>query len=65
MSDRITKNESIHDGQPCIKGTKIRVVDVCCMIVQGASNEEVLQHFPNLKPEDIEACLDFDASEDW
>jgi uncharacterized protein (DUF433 family) len=60
MSDRITRIEGMCDGQPCIRGMRIRVVDICSMIVQDVTNEEILKDFPDLEPEDIEACLDFD-----
>jgi uncharacterized protein (DUF433 family) len=60
MLDRITKIENICGGQPCIRGIRIRVVDICFMIAEGVSNEEILQDFPDLEQEDIEACLNFD-----
>jgi uncharacterized protein (DUF433 family) len=60
MSDRITKTEGQCGGQPCIRGMRIRVVDICSMIVEGVSKEEILQDFPDLELEDIEACLDLD-----
>lgn len=60
MSNKITIDKDICGGQPCIRGMRIRVVDICSMINEGVTNEEILQDFPDLELEDIEACLDFD-----
>ena len=59
MSNRITIDKDICNGQPCIRGMRIRVVDICSMINEGVTNEEILQDFPDLEQEDIQACLDF------
>lgn len=50
-------------GQPCIRGMRIRVVDICSMIVKGVTKEEILKDFSDLELEDIEACLDYDWRE--
>jgi uncharacterized protein (DUF433 family) len=36
---------------------RIRVVDVLEMLAEGASHAEILQNYPDLEPEDIQACL--------
>ena len=48
-------------GQPSIRGLRITVHDVLDYLASGMSEEEVLADFPELIPEDIEACLRYVA----
>lgn len=50
-------------GRPCIRGMRIRVEDVLDMLAEGAKPEEILGDFPDLEPEDIRACIAYDAAE--
>jgi uncharacterized protein (DUF433 family) len=36
---------------------RIRVVDILEMLAEGVSAREILADFPDLEPEDIQACL--------
>jgi len=54
---RITYNPLQCGGKPCVRGMRIRVSDILQMLGEGVSNEEILQDFPDLEPEDIQACL--------
>ena len=40
-----------------MRGMRIRVVDILEMLAEGVSTEEILADFPDLEPEDIQACL--------
>lgn len=40
---------------------RIRVKDVLDMLAGGATQEEILADFPDLKPEDIRACIAYAA----
>ena len=44
-------------GRPCIRGMRIRVVDVLGMLAAGMSEAEILADFPYLEAKDIRACL--------
>jgi uncharacterized protein (DUF433 family) len=57
VRDRITTNPNQCGGRPCIRGMRIRVVDILEMLAEGVSAEEILADFPDLEPEDIQACL--------
>jgi len=60
MSDwrkRITVNPKQYGGRPCIRGKRIRVVDVLDLLASGLSRDQVLEEMPDLEPEDIEAAL--------
>jgi len=58
---RITTNPAQCGGRPCIRGMRIRVVDILEMLAEGVGTEEILGDFPDLDPEDIPACLLFAA----
>ena len=56
ISDRITVNPEQCGGRPCIRGMRIRVVDVLEMLASGLSSTKVLQELPDLEMEDIGLC---------
>ena len=58
MIDRISVNQKIHFGKPCIKGTRITVQNVLELIDQGLSFDEIIRdYYPDLEVQDIHACL--------
>jgi uncharacterized protein (DUF433 family) len=59
--NRITIDPRIRSGKPCIKGTRIAVADVLDYLGGGMAAAEILDDFPDLKAEDIQACLTFAA----
>ena len=58
---RITSDPAQCGGQPCIRGMRIRVVDVLEMLAHKVPEAQILQDFPDLEPEDIQASLLFAA----
>lgn len=63
-TDRIIINPNIRFGRPCIKGTRISVYDVLSWLASGMSNEQIIKDFPEIKAEDIKACLAFAADKE-
>ena len=61
LEARITTNPRQCGGRPCIRGMRIRVVDVLEMLAEGVSTAEILSDFPDLESEDIQASLLFAA----
>jgi uncharacterized protein (DUF433 family) len=59
LTDRIMVDPKQCGGRACIRGMRIRVVDVLDLLASGMSREEVLADYPELEPEDIDACLKF------
>lgn len=59
--ERITIDSEQCGGRPCIRGMRIRVVDVLDMLAEGATEAEILQDFPDLEAADIRACLAYAA----
>ena len=48
-------------GQPCIRGMRITVYDVLSYLAAGMTVDEILNDFPYLTREDIQACLAYAA----
>ena len=59
--DRIVIDPRIRSGKPCVKGTRIAVADVLDYLGGGMTTAEILDDFPDLTAEDIQACLTFAA----
>lgn len=55
--DRITIEPGKCGGRPCIRGTRLRVVDVLELLAVGASHEEILADYSFLEAADIQAVL--------
>jgi len=61
LEARITTNPRQCGGRPCIRGMRIRVVDILEMLAEGVSAVEILSDFPDLESEDVQASLLFAA----
>ena len=48
-------------GKPCVKNTRITVYDVLGWLANGMSRKEIIEDFPELTREQIQACLAFAA----
>lgn len=59
--DRITVEPGKRGGRPCIRGLRISVYDILEMLSNGLSQTDIVADFPELEPEDIQACLAFAA----
>ena len=60
-SEIITIEPGKRGGKPCIRGLRITVYDVLEYLASGMSEDEILSDFPDLRREDIRACLAFAA----
>lgn len=60
--ERITINPEQCGGRPCIRGMRIRVIDVLDLLASGLTQKQVLKEFPDLEEEDIEAALKYAIS---
>ena len=57
----ITIEPGKRGGKPCIRGMRITVYDVLEYLGSGMSASEILDDFPYLTQEDIQACLQYAA----
>lgn len=55
----ITLEPGKRGGQPTIRGMRITVYDVLKMLASGMSKEQVLDDFPELTRDDIQAVLSY------
>ncbi len=62
--ERITTNPEQCGGQPCIRGMRIRVIDVLDLFAAGLSASQILEEMPDLETEDLVAVLEYAALSD-
>lgn len=60
--ERIVLDPDILAGKPVIKGTRLAVDFIIDLLAQQWSETEILQNYPGLVSEDVQACLRY-ASE--
>jgi uncharacterized protein (DUF433 family) len=57
--DRITVDPEKCGGRPCIRGMRIRVMDILDLLSAGLTREQILNDLPDLEEADIEAALKY------
>lgn len=62
LLERISVDPKICFGKPCVKGTRIWVSLILDFLSTGQTIEETLNNYPQLKREDIFACLAYGAA---
>lgn len=60
--NKIEINPDVMLGKPVIKGTRVSVELIVRKLGEGASVEDLLDAYPNLKKEDIQAALTYAAN---
>ncbi len=58
MEDRISV-DPLCSGKPCIRGTRIMVTNILGMMAGGKDADDVLDAYPELTREDVEAALEY------
>lgn len=59
--NRITVNNDIFGGRPCIRGLRFPVSRLLGLLASGETQESILKSYPYLEAEDIQAALDYAA----
>ena len=54
---RITFEKGVLGGKPCIRGLRISVDMILELLAKGASEQEILEDYPELEREDLRAAL--------
>lgn len=57
----ITIEPGKRGGKPCIRGLRITVGDVLGWLAAGMTRNEIIEDFPDLTEEDIQACQEYAA----
>lgn len=55
----VTKDPEVCGGKACIDGTRIRVLDLVCLMRQGSSPEQMLDAYPSLNLAQVYAALSY------
>ena len=58
---RITVNPEVMGGKPCIRGMRVTVGMILGLMASGRSNDEILQAYPYLEPDDLRESLAYAA----
>jgi uncharacterized protein (DUF433 family) len=61
VPNRIQVDAAILAGKPTIRGLRISVEQVLRALANGVPVDDLLQDYPELQREDIEACLAYAA----
>ena len=61
MFTRIVSDPAILGGKPCVKGTRVSVEFILELVASGASRDDIVRSYPQLKAEDVEEALNFAA----
>lgn len=57
LLSRITVNHAIFGGKPIVRGRRLAVEHVLGMLAAGDSPQTILEGYPWMEPQDIQACL--------
>lgn len=60
--DCITVQPGKRGGKACVRNMRITVYDVLEWMAAGMSRKQILEEYPELTKEDIQACLEFAAA---
>ena len=61
ITDRIEINPKVMMGKPVIRGTRITVELVLRKLSEGAAMADLLEAYPRLTPEDVQAAIGYAA----
>ena len=59
LFERITINPEQCGGRPCVRGMRIRVIDILDLYAAGLTGEQILEELPDLEAEDLKAALQY------
>lgn len=56
---RVVMDPQVYAGKPFIRDTRISVAVILDALAQGLSADQIVEHYPVLETEDVEAALAF------
>ena len=57
LLERVTARPDVFGGKPIVRDMRISVEFILSLLSQGITQEELLDDYPELEPEDIRACI--------
>lgn len=61
LLQRVSVDPGVCGGKPCILGTRIDIAIILDGLAEGLSINQVIDHYPQLTREDIQAALAYAA----
>jgi len=61
LLERITIDSEVRFGKPCIRGHRIAVQEILEWLSSGASQQQILEDYPQLEPDDFLAVYAYAA----
>ena len=61
ISQLITVDPAVMSGKPCVRGLRVTVANILRQLANHRSPKEILESYPYLEPDDIDACLAYAA----
>jgi uncharacterized protein (DUF433 family) len=61
LSERITINPNVMLGKPTIRGLRITVEQILKALAAGVTSQDLLEDYPELEPEDLQAVFHYAA----
>lgn len=59
--DRITMDPTRMGGKPCIRDTRVTVGTIVGLVAEGYTPEEIVEAYPYLDKDDVQAALRYAA----
>ena len=54
---RITARSDVFGGKPIIRDMRVSVELILSLLAQGVAQEDILDDYPDLEPDDLRACI--------
>jgi uncharacterized protein (DUF433 family) len=61
LLQRVSVDPGVCGGKPCILGTRIEIAIILDGLAEGLTTDQVIDHYPQLTVEDIQAALAYAA----
>ena len=61
LVSRVTLRPGVCGGKPCIRDTRIEIAVILDGLAEGMTEEDIIDHYPQLTQEDIRAALAYAA----
>lgn len=61
LMTRITSRPDVCGGRPCVRDTRIEIAVILDGLAEGLTKDDLIDHYPQLTIEDINAALAYAA----
>jgi uncharacterized protein (DUF433 family) len=61
LTSRVTAKQDVCGGRPCIRDTRIEIAVILDGLAEGMTEQEIIDHYPQLTVGDIRAALAYAA----